>query len=151
MRYTCVYVTGDGQWHRTASLLRTEKVCLPPLSTSPLYCSSAGLESLFPSFPLFRYLFSPLLSFLLFLSPPSSPSPLLPPCRFPLDLTSVLTFLEPLALSDVSARSVFQLLSRVPHYTEDFTQVPTNSVDVGMGAGTWVITKPLPLYHRGRC
>lgn len=81
--------------------------------------------------------------------PPSSSNPLVYYPRFPLDLTSVLTFLEPLAMSEVSARSVFQQLCRVQHYTGEFTQVPASSVDVGREAGSWVITKPLPLYPRG--
>lgn len=86
--------------------------------------------------------------------PPFYPLPPLPLSihihRFPLDLTSVLNFLEPLAMDGVSARSVFQCLCRVQHYTDDFTQVPAHSVDVGNEAGSWIITKPLPLYLRGK-
>lgn len=78
------------------------------------------------------------------LSPPSLPS------RFPLDFTSVLHFLEPLAMTEPSAREVFQLLHhQIKHYTDDFTHISPHRVDVGREAGSWVITQPLPLYPRG--
>lgn len=68
--------------------------------------------------------------------------------KFPLDLTSVLRFLEPLAREEISAGNVFQLLRRVQHYTDDFTHISASNIDVGTEAGSWLITKPLSLYPR---
>ena len=53
-------------------------------------------------------------------------------------------------MNEVSARSVFQLLSRLEHYTADFSLVPASSVGVGKEAGSWVITRQLSLYPRGK-
>lgn len=68
---------------------------------------------------------------------------------FPLNLTSVMSFLDPLASSQVSARRLFQLLHRLQSYTMDLTLIPPDSIAMGKEAGLWVITKSLRLYHKG--
>ena len=62
----------------------------------------------------------------------------------------MLGFLEPLAMDETSAHHVFRLLCQLQHYSDDFTRVPAHSVDVGRQPGSWIITKPLPLYPRGQ-
>ena len=73
-------------------------------------------------------------------------------CRFPVELGSVISLLQPLAMDQYSAHKLHSLLCRVSWYAESASSHGLEGcVQAGDQEGTVVLTRGKELYKQGTC